>query len=80
METPTLIKLADDLGQITFRIETNWSGFEAAMARNDANGVSDRRQAINSDIEKLKEIKSALVGNGILHSIFTTINEKFENG
>lgn len=54
-------KLADDLGQIVFRLETNWSGFESAVARDDVFGRISRREAINTDIERLKEIKERIL-------------------
>lgn len=58
----TVEKLADDLGQIIFRIETNWNGFEAAVAEDNVFSRIQRRDAINRDIEKLKEIKGRIYG------------------
>lgn len=48
--------LADRLGQIIFRIETNFYGFSASNPKSQ----EERNLAILADIEKLKELKKEL--------------------
>ena len=48
--------LADRLGQIIFRIETNFTGFSTAKTKSR----EERNLAILADIEKLKELKKEL--------------------
>ena len=61
----TTEKLADDLGQIIFRIETNWNGFEAAVVSDSVFGRIERRNAINRDIERLKDIKERILASNV---------------
>ena len=51
-------KLADDLGQITFRLETNFDTLNRTTNENTKKAVT---AAINRDIEKLKEIKQRIL-------------------
>lgn len=56
----TTEKAADDLGQIIFRLETNFHGYQRGPASGDSNTITRREQqkmAILADIEKLKELK-----------------------
>ena len=64
-------KLADDLGQLIFRIETNFStyrrAFEVPIAGEDAQARTSRRNAVSAavtaDIERLKELKARMLLN-----------------
>lgn len=52
-------KLADDVGQITFRLECNMSSI--GRYRSEGTPIHpDVLKSINSDIEKLKQIKTRI--------------------
>jgi len=60
----TTEKQADDLGQIIFRIETNFDGYRRGATSGDAKTIELRQQresAILADIEKLKELKTRIL-------------------
>ena len=54
-------KLADDLGQIVFRLDMNWAGFESAMMSDNVSRRVQCREAVNADIENLKDIKARIL-------------------
>ena len=56
---PEREKLADDLGQIIFRLETNYDFLQHRLDNRNTAGqeVQDCRQRITTDLERLKDIK-----------------------
>lgn len=56
-----LEKLADDLGQITFRLETNMQTLQRRTSQS-MGAVQDVAIDIMRDVEKLKDIKTRILG------------------
>ena len=57
-------KLADDLGQIAFRLETNWGGIKNRCLPKGDTPLREQNEIeadIDRDIERLKSIKVRLL-------------------